>query len=781
MATIEIDGEKVEAEPGQMIIEVADEIGVRIPRFCYHKKLSVAANCRMCLVEVDGARKPMPACATPISDGMKVYTQSKLTLDAQRSVMEFLLINHPLDCPICDQGGECELQDVSLGYGEGISRYTEGKRSVDDDDIGSLISTEMTRCIHCTRCVRFGEEVAGIRELGATGRGENMQIGTYVKHSLTSPVAANIIDLCPVGALTNKPYRFTARAWELQNHTTISPHDCLGSNMNVHVRRQQVMRVVPEENESINETWIADRDRYSCYGIEHHERVTQPLVKQNGQWIETDWATAFEFIISHLKPLIQADPKQVGALATPSSTTEEFYLLQKLMRGLGSNNIDHRLRESDFRDQDYAPLYPGSDCSIAEVEGQEAILIIGGHIQQDVPILATRIRKASLQDAKVMTINAVDYPLNHPLANKIITDIDQFAQVIAELIVALDRDIPQSFAPLLRDVTPRAEAKQMAQTLLKAQSAMMILGFDVANHPRAADLRSLAKLLGQLADVNIMQLTEGANAAGAWLAGAVPHRQVAGHQVKQPGLNAGEMFSQGLKAYLIHGFEPEFDYVDAGLAQKSLKQAQFVCVINPFRNKTMMDYADVILPSGVFTETSGTYINVSGDWQRFKGCTKPAGEARPAWKILRVLGNLFELDGFDYMNTEQIANELADIINEQEDLDFETWYYPKEIQAPNQIRRLGRWAIYNTDGLCRRSVPLQQAASHDPLEIVVHPNMAEKYNLRNGKMVTIMQDGAEASAIVSIKPTVAENTVYFVNGYPETMSLGNAFGVVELK
>jgi NADH-quinone oxidoreductase subunit G len=780
MATIEIDGEKLDAELGSMVIEVADAAGIHIPRFCYHKKLTVVANCRMCLVEVGNARKPMPACATPVSDGMKVFTKTELAQQAQRSVMEFLLINHPLDCPICDQGGECELQDVAMGYGQDISRFTEGKRAVEDENLGSLISTEMTRCIHCTRCIRFGEEIAGLRELGATGRGEDMRIGTYIAQSMQSPLAANIIDLCPVGALTSKPYRFTARPWELQTKPSVAAHDCLGSAIDVHVRRQQVMRVVPQECESINECWLSDRDRYSYTAIEHTDRITEPMMKQNGQWVTVDWATAFEHVVEQLTAVVQRSPLQLGVLTSASSTLEECYLLQKLCRGLGCHNIDHRLHEVDFRDQAFAPIFPGSSVTLSTLEQQQAIFIIGSHVQQDVPLLATRVRKASLAGAKIHTLNAFDYPLNHGIDEKIITDLDQFAVVLAEVAVALSQSapLPTEFLPLLRDIKPRAEAGAIAAQLQAAESAVILLGADALNQANAAAVRSLVKLVALMADAQVMPLTDGANAAGAWLAGAVPHRHAGGHAVEVPGMTGHELFQQPRQAYLLHNVEPELDYQDPQLALAALQQAQWVCVVSAYHSEAMLEYADVILPAGVFTETSGTMINLCGDWRSFHGCTKPPGEARPAWKIFRVLGNLLNIPGFDYQNTLEISTELSEQLAKQDSLDSDTWYYPAALTSASSVCRLGRWAIYNVDAMLRRALPLQQAASQDPLEVRVHPELAEQYNLRNGKQVTVTQQGCELTLTVYVDPRVSKNSVYFVSGH---IPMGAAYGEITLK
>ena len=438
MATIEIDGKTIEVETGKMIIEVADEAGIYIPRFCYHKKLSVAANCRMCLVEVESNRKTLPACATPISNGMKVFTKSPAALRSQEAVMEFLLINHPLDCPICDQGGSCELQDISMGFGRDASSYEEPKRAVHDDDLGPLIATDMTRCIQCTRCVRFGEEIAGLPELGGIGRGEHLQISTAIEHSMQSEVSGNIIDLCPVGALTSKPFRYTARPWELSQSSGIAPHDCLGSHVYWQTRRNHLMRVVPKEFEAINETWLSDRDRFSYLGLQHHARAAVPKIKRNGLWEEVDWSTALGFAAQGIAKIINDHgPEQFAAFASPSSSLEECYLLQKSLRELGVNNLDYRLKQSDFRDQGLQGLMPISHFSYADLDKQAQILIIGCNVDKEVPLAGLRLRKAFLNHAKLMALNAVDYDYRFDLAHKIIVSPNLFREKLASILAAL--------------------------------------------------------------------------------------------------------------------------------------------------------------------------------------------------------------------------------------------------------------------------------------------------------------------------------------------------------
>ncbi|MBS0358633.1 MAG: NADH-quinone oxidoreductase subunit G [Proteobacteria bacterium] len=784
MVTIEIDGKKIETESGKMIIEVADAHNIPIPRFCYHKKLSIAANCRMCLVEVEKSRKPLPACATPVADGMKVFTQSQQAIISQKAVMEFLLINHPLDCPICDQGGECELQDVSMGYGPDISRYTEEKRVVDDENLGSLISTDMTRCIQCTRCVRFGEEVAGFRELGATDRGENMQIGTYVKSGMRSEISGNIIDLCPVGALTSKPYRFTARAWELTQANSIAPHDCLGSHIYLHTRRQEVMRVVPKENEALNETWLSDRDRYSYAGL-NHDRVDVPLINNNGIWQETDWSTALNTIVEKLRLVIEkSGAEQIAALASPSSTVEEFYLLQKLMRGLGSHNIDHRLKQCDFSDQTHASIYPHIDFPYADLENKEAILLIGSNIHSEQPLAAVRLRKAVLRGASAWVINPVDYDMHFPVKKSDITTalVEHTAKIAKALLEDKPADIPAGAEALLTTIHVDSGAKEIAHALKKANKAVVILGAIAEQHPQAATLRALAHTIGHLSGARIVIFTEGANSAGAWLAGAIPHREAAGKSVAKFGLTARESLEAKLKAYILFGIEPELDCANPHLALEALKNADFVVVMSAYKNKEMTKYADIILPITPFTETSGTFVNLSGIWQSFQGCVPPFSEARPGWKVLRVLGNFFDLPDFEYASSEQVSDELKALTETINLAKGYSWYFPKSLkESSHSLQRIAEWPIYRIDSLVRRSEPLQRSATLEPLGVRMNGKTAENLQLKANDMALVQQNDNEVNLPVIIDARIPDNVVGVAAGYAETAHLGDTFSEIIVK
>jgi NADH-quinone oxidoreductase subunit G len=797
MANIEIDGKQFDVENGKTIIEVADENGIPIPRFCYHKKLAVAANCRMCLVEVEKSRKPLPACATTITDGMKIFTKSTLAEEAQKAVMEFLLINHPLDCPICDQGGECELQDVSLGFGQDFSDYDEKKRAVVNDDLGTLVATEMTRCIHCTRCVRFGQDVAGIRELGGTGRGEHMQIGTYVQHSLQSEISANIIDLCPVGALTSKPFQFRARAWELQQHPTIAPHDALGSNLELHVRRDEVMRVVPKENEQLNETWISDRDRFSYLSINNSHRLLTPMIKEKGAWRKTDWATALSVVVAKISTIISEHGfEQVAAFASPSSTLEELYLFQKLMRSQGINNLDHRLHQTDFSDQAAAPLAPITSMPYENIEKQTAILLVGTHLNHELPLANVRVRKAFLNGAKIMVINPIDYELNYPIAEKIIDAsqhlIKHFAGIVKIFASLSGKKLPKKINAFLDELFDSTEFEEevsnMATYLHNHTPATIILGVLAQNHPQAGILRTLVNLMESMG-VNVVRITEGSNTAGAWLAGMIPHRAATGHTLtesfnspemtgqKRLGLDIQAALKAHLKAYIGLNIDPQFDIANPHLVHKAFEQAECIVMITSFVSDTLLKTADVLLPSAIFAETSGTYVNLEGIWQTFKGAVSPKGEARPAWKIFRVLGNLFGAEGFEYHSSEDVLNEIKD----REMLAPEVKpYNPKVSRHADSLTRIGEWPIYRCDDLCRYADELQHSApGEDSILVKIHPETAKEYKIK-GDQIRIDQEGTHVILPYILDERIAKDTVYIPCAIVETKMLGEPFGELSI-
>jgi NADH-quinone oxidoreductase subunit G len=658
---IEVNGVPMKARKGQMIIQATDVGDVYVPRFCYHEKLTIAANCRMCLVEVEKAPKPMPACATPVAEGMKIFTKSPKAIAAQRATMEFLLINHPLDCPICDQGGECELQDLAMGFGRDISRYHERKRVVKDKNLGPLVSTDMTRCIHCTRCVRFTQEIQGFQELGTVGRGEMTEIGTFIERSVDHELSANIVDLCPVGALNNKPYRYRARAWEMTQHPLVSPHDCVGTNIFAHVLRGRVMRVVPRPNEDVNETWIADRDRFSYQGIYSEDRVLKPMLRDNGVWQETDWETALAAVAERLGKIVkQHGGAQIGALAAPTSTLEEFHLLARIARGLGSGNLDHRLRRTDFRDEANDPLYPALGCAIAELEQVSGALVVGSNIRKEVPLLAHRLRKAALRGAQISFVNPQRYEYLFPVASYLASNgLDMFGQLVAiaaAASAASGKSAPESIAALLASAQPTDAHRSIAKQLSDGSRRIILLGALAQRDPAFADLRLVAGALAELTGATLGYLPDGGNSVAASLAGVLPHRTLGGRAAQPAGLNVADMFAGRLKSYILLGaIEPALD-IASPAAVEALKAAECVVALTPYGSAK--EFAHVILPIGTFAETSGTYVNLEGRWQSVPGAATPVGEARPGWKVLRVLGNLLNLPGFDYTTSDQITDEV---------------------------------------------------------------------------------------------------------------------------
>ena len=748
--SIEIDGRPFQARKGQMLIEVADTNAIPIPRFCYHEKLSVAANCRMCLVEVERAPKPLPACATPVMDGMKVFTRSKTARNAQKSVMEFLLINHPLDCPICDQGGECELQDVAMGYGRDVSRFNERKRAVEDKNLGPLIATDMTRCIHCTRCVRLGEEIGGTPELGATGRSEDMEIGTYITRSVDSELSGNVIDLCPVGALTSKPFRFRARAWEMAQRDGVAPHDPVGSNIHLHVHRGRVLRVVPRANESINEVWISDRDRFGYEGLYSEDRVPAPMVKRDGTWSEASWEEALEAAVKGLREVVaEKGTNAVGALTSASCTLEELFLFQKLVRGIGCANVDHRVRQRDFSDQDAAPGHPSIGMGVDDLERLDAALLVGSWTRKEHPIVNHRLRKASLAGASIMHLDVMAHDLNLASAARVVVAPSKLAGRLAAITVAAarlaDRQ-PEGLEALAEGVEVDSDAERIARILVDAGRGAILLGLQAINHGDATALRGLAACLADLTGVTLGTLDEGANPAGAWIAGAVPHRGANGAPMKRAGLDARAMIEVGLDAYVLMGLEPELDCADGARAREALSAAGFVVSLSTFRSEAMAEYADVILPIAAFAETEGTFVNLSGSRQSFDAAAPPFAESRPAWRVLRVLGNLFESAGFEHDSIEDVRSELG----ESGPAGAHGWTLPQSLPEPagplEGVERIAPVPIYATDPLVRRSEPLQATKDGEFAGVGLSPQTLQRAGLAAGERVLVRQ-GAGSVAI----------------------------------
>ena len=632
MIEIELDGKKVEVPPGSMVMHAAEKAGTYIPHFCYHKKLSIAANCRMCLVEVEKAPKPMPACATPVTQGMIVRTKSDKAIKAQQSVMEFLLINHPLDCPICDQGGECQLQDLAVGYGGSGSRYEEEKRVVFHKDVGPLVSMqEMSRCIHCTRCVRFGQEVAGVMELGMIHRGEHAEITTVLGDTVDSELSGNMIDICPVGALTSKPFRYSARTWELSRRKSVSPHDSTGANLIVQVKNHKVMRVVPLENEAVNECWIADRDRFSYEAVNSADRLTAPMLKQGGEWKTVDWQTALEYVANGLKQ-VKADhgAGAIGLLASPHSTLEELALAGALVRGLGSENVDSCLRHADFSNTAPAGAARWLGLPIASLSTLQRVLVVGSNLRKDHPLFAQRIRQAQRKGAQVNVLGALAQDWAMPLKNVVLADSSVWVSALAGIASAIAAETGAS-APVNAEATDAHRA--VAKSLLGGEHKAILLGNAAAHHEKASSLLVLANWIAQQTGASVGYLSEAANTVGAQLVGAVPG---------QGGLNAGEMLGGALKALVLLNTEPAHD---SAAGATGLSIAGMVVTLSPF--KTNLDISDVLLPIAPFTETSGSFVNAEGRLQSFHAVVRPLGETRPAWKVIRVLGNLLGLAGFD--------------------------------------------------------------------------------------------------------------------------------------
>ena len=709
---IEVNGVPLKARKGQMIMQVTDPADIYIPRFCYHDKLTVAANCRMCLVEVEKAPKPMPACATPVTEGMKVFTKSAKAVAAQRATMEFLLINHPLDCPICDQGGECELQDLALGYGRDISRFSERKRVVKDKNLGPLVSTDMTRCIHCTRCIRFGAEIQGYPQMGTTGRGENMEVGTYIEHSVDHELSANIIDLCPVGALNNKPFRYHARAWEMTQHGLVSPHDSFGTNIYAHVLRGKLMRMVPRENEDVNETWIADRDRFGFEGMYSAQRATQPMLRIDGTLQPVDWEVALTAAAEGLQRAVAqssgpgSGASAPGFLASPQSTVEELFLIAQIARGLGSRNIDHRLRQLDFRAQENDAAFPGIGLKIADVERLDGVLVVGSNLRAEMPMLAHRLRKAAVRPggAKVAFVNPHRYDYMFPLAVYAVADAGleaDLSAVVRAAAVVNNKTLPSGVADGPVADTHRA----IVAALMNGERRAVILGTLAQRHPAYAQLKALAGVLAELCGASVGFIAEGPNAAGAYLAGAVPHRDPGGDAAATAGLSARDMLEKPLKAYvLLGGIDPAEDLAADASA---LRSADLVVAITTHLPDSVSDVAHVVLPIGTFAETSGTFVNTEGRWQSWAGAAKLVGNSRPGWKVLRVLANLLHIHGIDYVSSDEVRDALKQLCGPRAAISTGTTGAASAI--PNGQAPAGPWVDippYQSDVLVRGSEAL---------------------------------------------------------------------------
>ena len=781
MINIEIDGKLVETERGSTVLDAAHKAGIYIPHFCYHKKLSIAANCRMCLVEVEKAPKPLPACATPASDGMKVHTHSEMAVKAQKGVMEFLLINHPLDCPICDQGGECQLQDIAMGYGGGASRYTEEKRVIEPKQIGELISTnEMSRCIQCTRCVRFGQEIAGVMELGMANRSEHAEIMSFVNSSVDSELSGNMIDLCPVGALTSKPFRYTARSWELSRRKSVSPHDSLGSNLAVHVKDNKVVRVVPVENEAINECWISDKDRFSYEGLNSPERLTRPMIKQDNKWIEVEWAAALEYVANGLRQIANsAGAEHIAALATPHSTFEELYLLQKLMRGIGSGNVDFRLRQSDFSADAKQAGAPWLGMPVAEINTRDRFLVVGSFLRKDHPLLAQRIRQAVKQGGQANVVHSSDDDLLMPVANKSIVApgelVNTMAQVLKALAVEKQVTLSAEVQQAVASVTVSDSATAIARSLAGGKAVAVLLGNFAQQHPQAAQIASLGEQIAALCDAKFGYLGEAANSTGGYLAGAVPFAGAV------QGMNAVQMLDKPHKAYLLLNVEPELDMHNPQQAMSAMKSADMVVCLSAFKHHGM-DYADVMLPVAPFTETSGTFVNTEGRAQSFKGAVKPLGDARPAWKVLRVLGNLLDVAGFDFDSSEAVRDEGLNTATIADKLNNHTAGVKLEVAiAGSGLQRVSDVPIYSADALVRRAASLQKTNDAAVPCVMLHGDELQKLGLQSGDIARVTQGNASVQLTLKRNDQLPQGAVRIAAGHPATAALGAMFGMITVE
>lgn len=773
MVELTIDGIKVEAPEGSMVIQAAHKIGVFVPHFCYHKKLSIAANCRMCLVDVEKAPKALPACATPVTNGMVVHTRSERAVAAQKSVMEFLLINHPLDCPVCDQGGECQLQDLAVGYGGSESRYHEEKRVVPTKDMGPLISTEaMQRCIHCTRCVRFGQEIAGVMEIGMLNRGEHSEITTFVGKSVDSELSGNMIDICPVGALLSRPFKFNARTWEMARRFSVSPHDSLGANLVVQTKMDRVMRVVPFENDAVNECWISDRDRFSYEGLYSEDRLAHPMVKgSDGQWREASWTDALRAVTHGLSEVREHfGGAQIGAIGSPTATTEELALLARLARALGSENIDFRLRTIDPEFDQALAGAPWLGMPVTDLATLDRVLVVGSFLRKDHPLMAQRLRQAAKAGTQVSFIDAcADNPLM-PVAARITTNPQNIANALIEVLVALlqsaQKPVPAAFA----GVQPSAEAMAIAASLASGQRVAVLLGNAVVSSAHASVLAANASALAKAANARLGFLTQGGNTVGGYLAGATPGKG---------GLTAEQMLQNPLKAYIVLHTEPAHDADNGARALDTLKAAGFKVALTAYRSAAQ-DWADVMLPVAPFTETSGTFVNAAGMAQSFKGVAAPFGDTRPAWKVLRVLGNLLELPGFDDETSESVRDAvLAAGVDAR--LSNEIRREPALVSVQAGIQRVTDVPIFRSDAIVRRAQALQQTnASRAPVARMA-ASLLTQLGLNDGDNVKLTSTQGSVTLPCMLDDTVASGCVRVPSAFDETLALGSGAGLLNVE
>ncbi|MDP2171704.1 MAG: NADH-quinone oxidoreductase subunit NuoG [Rhodocyclaceae bacterium] len=779
MLEIEIDGKPLQVEEGKMLIEAAHAAGIYIPHFCYHKKLSIAANCRMCLVEIEKAPKPMPACATPVAKGMKVFTHSALAVKAQKDVMEFLLMNHPLDCPICDQGGECQLQDLAVGYGSSAARFQEEKRVVSNKNLGALVATDMTRCINCTRCVRFTQEISGLMELGQAFRGDRAEIMSFVEKTVDSELSGNIIDLCPVGALTSKTFRFSARTWEMARRKSVSPHDGLGSNLIVQTQHDHVKRVLPLENEQLNECWLSDKERFSYEGLNSTERLTRPMVKQGGKWQEVDWNVALDYAAHALRDVAKNHgAAEIGMLVSPHATLEEMTLAAKLTHGIGSKNIDFRLRQADFSADGKRKGTPWLGMKVAELNTLDRVLVVGSFLRKDHPLLAQRLRQAAKKGAQISLVHSAQDNLLIKLFAQATVAPSQLPTQLAAVVKAVAALKGIAADPALAKVgaggtasagsaANQETAQKIAASLVAGSNAAILLGNFAQQHPQAALLNALAQQLAGLLGARFGFLGEAANSVGGYVAGAIPVAD---------GMNAAAMLAAPRKLYLLLGTEPEFDCADGARALAALQQASSVIALSSYKSAAALDYADVLLPVSPFSETSGTFINTEGRVQSFYAVVKPQGETRPAWKVLRVLGNILELDGFNYESSEQVRDELlggkTDFVS---GLDNAIDGIAKEIPtAAAGIERIADVPIHFADALVRRASSLQATADASVPSARINAATLAKLGVAAGDMVKVGAGGT-ATLLARLDDGVPDNCVRVAAAHASTVGLGPMF------
>ncbi len=761
---IEIDGKKLQVPKNSMIIQAADKAGIPIPRFCYHDKLPIAANCRMCMVETEmGGKpvpKPQPACATPVMEGMKVFTQSQRALSAQRNVMEFLLINHPLDCPICDQGGECELQDVSMGYGRSVSRFVERKRVIPDENLGPLIATDMTRCIQCTRCVRFMTEVAGSPELGGMGRGEMLEIGTYIGKTIDSELGGNIIDVCPVGALTNKVFRFKARAWELIARESIGYHDALGSNLWLHTRRGDVLRTVPRDNESINECWLSDRDRYSHQGLYSDDRATKPMIRKDGELVESTWEEAIAFVADKLK----VAGSDLGALVAPLTSSEEGYLLGKIVRGLGSDNIDHRLRTLDFSDGTAGPTF---EMPLGEIEKANAIVIVGSNTRHEQPLLSHRIRKAWKKGAKVYAINPVDFDFNFLLNGKRIADVWAMGDELAAFANASAGDsiVCAELQDQIRGAKVEDVHRSVAKIVADAPSSVVIFGDVGAQAPNAAALRAMAREFARLTKSAFNEVAAGANDIGLARAGAVP---------QSIGKNAAEMLAQPPKNLIVY-HAGTADVSDAKAFDAARNDAGFCVYIGAYACNSVKRTAHAVLPVGLAPEINGTYVNVDGTAQTVAAGSKLPGEAREGWRVLRALGAQLGLEDFSFTDFGEVHAKVKPQLAEKpvtgKACEKQSRPHPDGNRAPGSFVRVSTVPIYRADAVVRRAKSLQAHPLTGHAAVGLHPEDALALGLSADAQAKVSAGDAETTLPVIVTRAVPRGSAWIESTWSQTKAL----------